>query len=394
MAEFEWQEAVVLLNEDFPILPADADFPSLSAALDDGVDDLLRDTPFQPSPANPRYVEDLLHDCVNRISNCLLLRDKAQEVEVRAIGEALNYKAQTASVAAHELINRFLGTMAPRMAQNAIGAKLEDTAVTFQGDEAAWGQIGGAQAGLYKELREILAIQKAKATTPGNGSNFVERFAFLKRFFDICLVEAFRRAQVCAKALKDVYGIDARLPAITPVGYLNELSIWAQRASDALDDMLDARLFSDIAFAIAAPDDSPRDYELTTKSKFGAEIPTGRLTFKLTSAHFERAHMRNPLLRSLRLQVRKDDPRLRLWPAQVILPRSQVTGTTEIFPCIAPSSYQDTPDEDVVVRGVHNISPIGDWEIKLADRALTGDALAVSEVTNVYLFLRLSYLKL
>jgi hypothetical protein len=392
VTELAWNDAIEILNTDFPILSDTDDYPSISAALDDGLDDLLRDSIIGGLAANPHYVEDLLRDCVNRVANCLLLREKAQDVELRAIGEALNHKAQNASLKANEVIERALSAITPTMGQNATRAIISGEQVQFEGDSAPWQKVSQAQAGLLEQLKEGLAIQRAKSKTPGNGSKFVERFAFLKRLFDINMVGAYRRALVCAKALKEVYGISAEVPRVTPNGYLNELSVWAQQASDALDEALDRRLFSDIAFTVAGVDETLKEYELVKRTKFNTEIAAGRLTFTLAQSHFATAKMANPLLRSLRLQVRaKDESRVRIWPAQVVLPKSRVTDAVEIFPCVAPSLFQDTPSQDAVVRGVHNISPIGEWEIRISDRAITSDATNATEITNVYLFLRLSY---
>jgi hypothetical protein len=175
-------------------------------------------------------------------------------------------------------------------------------------------------------------------------------------------------------------------------GLENELSIWVQRASDALDAELDTRLFGEVAFAISGVDANLKDGELLPRDRFNAALATGKVSFALTSSNFEKAKMTKPLLRSLRVQIRaKDDLRVRFWPVQVVLPTSAVTRTTEVFPCIAPSLYQDPSDQDSVVRGVHNINPIGSWEINLPSRAITGENTVVGEVQNIYLFLRLSY---
>lgn len=397
-----WDKAFNLLNENLPLRSLEPGFPSLASALDDSVDDLLRDSLVQPSPANPHYVEDLLRDCVDRISNCLVLREKAQDVELRATGEALNYKIQEATVEMQQTVDKLLRDVTPRTVQSATGVSIEGGKVTFVNDDAeAWQKVASAHDKLYMELREALAIQKAKASAPSNGSNFVERFAFLKKLFDLNLVEAYRRSVVAARALKDIYAIDVPLPKVTKHGYLNEISLWAQRASDLLDDALDARLFSDVVFAVSGVDGTLKDQELVPRERFTTELATGRLTFKLTPTHFERCQMRDPLLRSVRLQVQcKDETRVRIWPAQVYLPKSRPTGRVEVVSSVMPSVYQDTPDESSVIRSIHNISPVGDWEIRLPERSITPEAATAlaatktTEIVNIYVYLRLSYARL
>jgi hypothetical protein len=58
--------------------------------------------------------------------------------------------------------------------------------------------------------------------TQGNGSNFVERFSFLKQLFDLNIEQAYRRAVITTSALKVIYKIDLPVPKIKAIGYLNE----------------------------------------------------------------------------------------------------------------------------------------------------------------------------
>ncbi|WP_300238872.1 hypothetical protein [Pseudomonas sp.] len=392
--QLKWTEIVKSLSNEFPL--ALDDFPMLSAAIDDEVDDILRDSLANPSEVDAHYVEDLLADCVNRISSCLTLREKAQEVEARAISDAINYKTLKAANDVATLSADELAPLQEKLIQNATAIMINDEFgkknVSFSSDHQVWEKVEGFQKDFLRKQLEIAEILKAKASTPGNGANHIERFSFIKRLFNLSIEEAYKRSLVCAKALKAIYGIQLDVPKISKHGYLNELAIWAQTATTLLDTELDCRIYNRVAFAISARDENPKETELIPKSKFTASITTRTIGFSLTSAHFERFRMKSVLLRGIRLQVRaKDESRTRIWSANVKLPNDGLgKGGDASYPCVAPSNYQG-PDEILsVVHGVHNFSPIGEWQITLPDRAITDEDTSSAEILNIYIFLDVS----
>ena len=379
-----WPLAIKETFEGYVALP-EADFPSIALALDDGIDDSLRDSLAEPSPVNPRYVEDLLGDCVNRVANCLILKEKANEVEVRAVNDALNYKVQNASLSMAKTINDLVAPVQERLGMNAFGTKRTGDEERYFGDEKLWQKVRDAQALYSKAQSEAIEVLRTKASTTGNGSNFVERFRLLKALFELGIVETYRRCVVCSKGLKAVYGIDVPVPKVKASGFLNELAIWAQKASDALDVELDGRYFGELTLAIAAPDEAPRSLELMPRTAFNAALTAGVLTFGVKGLPFDEQKMKSVLLRSVRLQVRAktDDAKTRVMSCSLRLPGENT------YPCTASTQYQDSEGSETV-HGVHNLSPVGDWAIKLPERFLTGEA-AAAEITNLYLFLRVSY---
>ncbi|QTD35838.1 hypothetical protein [Pseudomonas fluorescens] len=393
MEKLEWIEIVKNLSHEFPLIHDD--FPMLSVAIDDEVDDILRESLTNPSEVDAHYVEDLLTDCVNRISSCLTLREKAQDIEARAISDAINYKALKAANEVAKLTAIELAPLQEKMIQNATSIEVSETSgkktVNFSSDNKTWSNIENIQETFLQKQLEIAEIMKTKASTPGNGANHIERFLFIKRLFDISIEEAYKRSLVCAKSLKSLYGIQLDVPKISKHGYLNELAIWAQTATTLLDSELDSRIYSKVAFAISARDENPKETELIPKSKFTASIATRAIGFTLTSAHFEKFRMKSVLLRSIRIQVRaKDESRTRVWSVTVKLPNDGLGKTDASYPCVAPSNYQG-PDENLsIVHGIHNFSPVGDWQINLPERSITDDDTSPAEILNIYLFLDVS----
>jgi hypothetical protein len=397
--ENKWLTFFDKLSADFPLKAGGDDgdtYPQMSSAIDDGVDDLLRDSDLKLlGTSNPLYVEDLLRDCTNRISNCLLLREKAQDVEARAIAEALYYRAQRASIRRGSEISKVLDEMAPRIVQNATSITIAEGKVTFIGDDKTWANVRNEHRDLASELMEVVEAQKSKASTEGNGANFVERFRFLKRLFDLNIEQAYRRALITADALNQIYRINEPVPKIKPIGYLDELAIWAQKASDRLDRELDVRYSGRLVFALCGAGDALRPNELVTRTQFKAQMLAGSFQFTLVSAPFEKAGMKEVLLRSIQVQVEPVDasPKVRLWPITLKLPHSALTQSNESFATVAASMFHPPVDIDSVVRGVHNISPVGEWTIQIPDHEVTGD-VTKDAVKNLYLFITVSYRRL
>lgn len=387
-----WPATAKMLLDDFVNDPHEGAYPSIAFALDDGINDRLKDSLAEPSAINPHYVEDLLSDCVNRIANCLVLKEKANEVEVRAINDAMNYKVQTATLLMGDRILELLAPIQERLASNALGIKVNGANSEYVGDKDLWEKIRLEQKALSKTQNEVAEALKNKAITPGNGANYTERFRLLKELFELGIIETYRRCVVCARGLKGIYGLDHPVPKVTATGYLNALAIWAQKASDALDLEIDGRLSAEVALAIGGVDDVLKEPELLTRTAYAAAIAAGNIAFTIKSSLFDNLRMKSVILRSLRFQIRSktDDAKTRVLSFQVKIPSSPLTVGDNIFSCTSSTQYQDSEGNETVY-GVHNHTPVGDWSIKLPERFLTGDALA--ELANVYLFLRVSYRK-
>jgi hypothetical protein len=391
-----WTQQLSKFSDSNPAVPSLTVDPSLALAIDEGIAAKLstaRDN--QEFIANPLRVESLLQDCINRISNCLTLREKAQDIEERAVSAALSYKLQQQSIVTQSGIALAFDEINSKMAKNAISASFDGRSVSFAGADEAWTNATSLRLQLEEAQRFKNETVRMKSTVPGNAANYVERFAFLKELFDLNLEEVYKRAQVVQSALQVIYQIPADLPVIEDVGYLNKLVIWAQRTSDLLDRELDRRSLGRIGITVSSGELDPNlTQQLMTKSAFLSKIDTGTLRFTLTEVPFYMAGMEphSVLLRSARVQVAVQDlERVRPFPLVIKPPTSEVTGRSEQFPTIASTAYDDSPDSGGVVTGVHNINPVGNWEIHFSGFGLLGEPSNASQLLNVYLILDVSY---
>ena len=388
----KWKASYLELAKDFSPLTDEGGKPALLGALDDNLEALLAAHIVNgESGVNKRYVEDLLSDCAARISNCMSLRERAHDVEVRAIDAAMTAQLQASALSLARNVNAELKTIQHKMGATALRETHTGQTVEYEGDAAIWQNVNALQETFYEVQKTQLDDLKIKASTPGNGANFVERFDLLKRLFDLGIVEAYGRCVACAAALKSIYGIIRPVPPVRPTTYLNDLAVWAQNASDDLDVELSGRYSGEVCFAVAGIDDNLKDNELVPRTKFTQSVATDVLNFALTEAHFTRLRMKSVLLRSARVQIKtKSDSatRTRLWSGTLQMPSSDLTPGDEIFPCIASTGYPDAAGEFII--GCHNLQPVGDWALRLSDRSITGDATA-AEVENVYLYVQVSY---
>lgn len=390
----DWTEFVKKISTEFaPIDQLDGGYPLLSRAVDEGIDTLLAQHIAKGAASvNKRFVEDLLTDCVARVANCQILREKAQEVEARAIESALNYSTHKALLDGTEKINNVLAPVQHMFGANATGAKTVDGVTAFTGIEGLWAEVKEEEKKITAAQRTALESILSKAGTPGNGTNFIERFTFLKELFNLGMIELYGRSLACADAIQKIYGITVPVPNVTPTGYLNQLAIWAQRSSDLLDRELSRRYTGSVIFSLAAPDEDPKGTELLKQSVFKASVGTGTVNFAIKKENLEFFKISDILLRSVRLQVRSttDDARIRTWPGLLTTPDTDLTLGDENFPCTLSTAFSEGGGETVF--GVHNISPIGDWTLRLPARSATADATG-TEIANVYIHLRLSYVR-
>lgn len=390
-----WSTKFKAIAKNFPPIAMEAadSFPILSKALDDELDKALGDYIARGGArVNKRFVEDLLSDIVARIGNCLTLREKAQDVETKAIEAANSYSVQDTALEASIQIADQLAPFRAIIGNNATGVKTEGDTTKNVGEADAWTKIATHEALVRTAQRTALDVMLAKASTPGNATNYIERFIFLKSLFDMGMKELYGRCVAAQQALKILYGIDVELPAVTKNGYLNMLTLWAQQCSDQLDRDLASRYQATVSFALCAADEAPRAHELLKNSEFKARLAGGVINFTLDPRNFAPYKVKDErlLLRSVRLQVRgPDDARTRFWSASLQAPATDLTDGEELFPCVLSTASSDGGNETIF--GVHNIAPLGDWALRLPESAITGDPN--SEIANIYLHLKFSYLR-
>ncbi len=387
-----WTDIVRNLSADFdPISKMVNGVPVISEGLDEGIDKILAEhVTGGLTSLNKRFVENLMSDCINRVANCQILREKAQEIENRAVDAAVTFRTQNALLDAASEIADEMREIRHLQGMNSIGLKSTVEGSEFIGDRAIWDRIRAQEENGRTAQRDAIESFMEKSRTPGNGSNFVERFTFLKSLFDINMTELYVRSLECAIGLKAVYNIDKPVPKMSTSGYLNYIAIWAQQASDELDRALAQRYLGSLTFTLAAPDESPKGLEILGLTAFNAAINAGAINFIIKKEHFSLFRMKDVLLRSVRLQVRSgtDETRTRVWSSSLTLPNTDLSLGGESFPAIFSTASADTGEETIF--GVHNIPPFGDWSLRIPERSATGE-VSKNEIANVYLQMRISY---
>ena len=362
------QAAFLALSLEFPLRPAGfaADqVPNLANSLDQelvGTIDAFEIDPIETA-LNPLRVEDLLSSCLARISSCMILREKAHEVQIRAFTDAIENTYQRILVE-------------NQVELDALASGLNSQAATDH------------RLAIKRATTEPLDYKKSMAEEPGHGSNYTERYAFLKEMFDLNLLQAIARARQVQKGLDQVYQIPAPLPPVAETGYLNALAKWAQKASDKLDVELDRRRWRKVSIAFSSPDDNPPSGQIFTRTNFNTRRDAGAFDFPLNAEFFTSRGITEPLLREVQLQIVSNEPtEPRLWQCTIRPPANPLIAGEIAFPCIAANGDSSAAVQFAVSGDVHNFSPIGNWSIRVPVTPITGEATVI---TNVILSLTVS----
>jgi hypothetical protein len=237
-------ETATTLADNFPaILRLDTEksgeIPTIAKALDQGADDLLKE--FNPTTTrldySPLFVERLLDEISQHIASCSRIRDQAQQLEVQAFRETIDIQSR-------QRVDAMLEAHLPLATLTEPGLISNQTTLTVSGATVS-GSPGSAEP-YWKTLsnlrNEQLAVSKdetarrlSKYAESGNGNNFVERFGLLKVLFDSELVTLYKKIIAASIGMREIFGIDQKMPPVTPTGYLNALVLWAQDAANAVE---------------------------------------------------------------------------------------------------------------------------------------------------------------
>lgn len=392
MADSGWTMRRTMLAREYPgLLDDDGKYWS-AAILDEGLAERLHLALQRAagSGVNKQFVEDLLNDCMNRIANCLSLRDRAYDLETRAIDDAENYLLQKANLEANKAISDALGSVQHNFAGNALTAEVTGDTVKFSGDQATWEKIKSVQQRFANEQESALLARRDRSTMKGSASFYADRFKQIKRLYLNGITESYIRCIACGQALKTIYGITEAVPEVASVNYLDDLAAWAQRASDKLDTELASRYLCEINFALWNGSDQPvkpEQREIGSKEEYEKWVNSGNYLFALTDAHFR--NMADVRLRSARLVVKvgADEAKIRTWAAVLKPPSSDLLTGEEAYPCNVMTTL--SPGSGADVYGVHNLRAVGPWQIEMPARSL-GDKDAAA-LANLFLCLRVSY---
>lgn len=406
------------LAEETPLanafLPSDENASlSISQPIDRGAEKLLSRYENAYLTYPPHEVEYLVQTLNEHLANCLELRLKAQELEVRAFTEASDQLLQRKLLATIRKQAELFASNEPNLLANTVKAKVADGAVSGDLGVTYWQDMLREQINQIEQRLEDANLRLARLGEDGGGTNYVERFEFLKQIFNIDLVEAYCRARAASVGLKHIYGITTEVPPLTDTGYLNKLTLWARTVTYELEKKFFNIRETTLAFALndgsnetpLPTDDVPQIMRL---DNFRNLRSGGSFTFKIEKGFFERSNLnlKNPRLRGLdvHLWVNEKVSTMQFWRVFVKAPTQKIeigsgipplTYEPNIFIPLAtyPSHVAET-EEVSNQREVHNVNPIGEWTIRIEPKSITGLVTNNNDnVDNLILRMRVGYEK-
>lgn len=395
--------------------PSDQTPISISQPIDVGADNLLRGYKNAWLTYPPLEVEYLIQTLNEHISNCLDIRLKAQELEAKAFSEASDQLLQ------RKLIETLMNQIAiyaenePKLLGNSVNAKFnyDEKAISSEPSEY-WQKVLNEQKAQLQIKLQDSNKRLEQLSESGSGNNYVQRFEFLKKTFEVDLIEAFCRARAASIGLKSIYEIDLPVPEITDIGYLDKLTLWARKATYELEKKFFLIREITVTFAIndgtvgtaaiAQPIfDAPR---IMTLDAFRQARAGGNFTFNLSDNFFKRLNLnlKNPRLRGLDVHVVSTENKLpfEFWRVFVKPPVKRIaigTGVQsysyESAVFIPMATYIAHTSELNIVsnqREVNNVSPIGEWTIRIEPRSVLGIVETNNDyVDNLLIRMRLAY---
>jgi hypothetical protein len=339
--------------------------PAIALPLGGRIDDAtVNEINAAATSLDPYKIEELVGSCLSRIANCVSIRDRAYEIQLRALTEGI------------------------RLAYAA--EEVEDEAAV----EAAInpGPAGAPFANARRDLKALklarIKAQKDISLMPGSGANYGERFAFLKSMFKESFLGAVARAKLINSSVNAVYGIaPPTFPLLTDSRYLDSLALWAQKISDLLDEERDGRVRRQLIIPLTPRDaasvgDSVMDIITYQGGYAGAAI-----NFKLTDEYFKDRGLKSPLMRSVAVRADVSDT----WAGAVfstwITPPQPtlVADDRTIYHASVGGRLEDASRASIEV---HNLNPIGTWSLKITGKEIRGQAFSsATDLTNFFIHL-------
>ncbi len=370
---------------------------SIVEPIDIGSDKLLESYKNSWLTYPPLDVEYLVQTLNDHLYNCLEYRDKAQDLEVKAFHEASEQLLQRRLLESMEQQMALFAEYEPKLLKNSYKTNFDqESGNVNSSDTAYWKNLLAEQKKQLAINLEAVNTRLTRFNENGGGNNFVERFDFLKELFQKDLIEAYCRGKAACLGLKSIYDIDIPLPEVTRVGYLNKLIIWARTVTYELEKKLFGVRETTVAFvlhdgstaaaATAAPThDTPRIF--TGDAFRGIRANNGSYIFKIPKDYFERLDLNlvNPRLKGLDIHVLAPDDKQpeKYWRIFVETPEKKI----EIGNGFPPYTFQPKvyfpvatypgkiPDMLSVPnrREVNNVSPIGEWNIRIEPKGVFGN---------------------
>lgn len=339
--------------------------------FDDSAVDRVSKLDFGDKQANIRAleVENLLNIAASRINSCLTLRERAQEIQVRALCDAVEIHIQESATTLQTEIDNLTAPAAQPIAENDLKQK---------------------RAALNELMLLRPALLKARAQEPGHGSNYGERYEFLRKMFQSVFEDAYVRCKVIATALKSIYGIDHPLPKLRATGFLDDLTFWVQTASDKLELVLEGRKRLKVAISLGSPDATATMHPLTSND-FAAQRAAGIFSFDL-KAVFDKYKIKEPRVRSIFIQLLPKDGTFlgRFYSAQLTAPGNALVMGDNTVPLTALAGDVSSCAA-FITSEFHNIDPTsGSWTLKMGSQPVFGPVDPVDVVSHIVLHFDIS----
>lgn len=394
--------------------------------IDKGAKELLAPFADRYRTYPPLEVEYLIQTLNEHIANCLELRMKAQELEERAFTELsdqlLNRNLLDAFKQQLELtvINepKFLSNSTKTNFIPGNDETIKNSEIVTASDNNYWKSLKEIQEKQIKAKIEDANSRIERMSEIGNGMNYVARFEFLKKLFQLDLTEAYQRARSVSLGLKKVYNIIDEVPAVTDVGYLDKLTLWARDVTYKLEKRLFKTEVSTFAFWLTLnPKNDPNSLiEILKTTEFTSQRANHKFEFIMKEEFFNRLSLRinNIRLRGVNVAVWGNTPvNAQLWrilikPPITEIPRESgldpyrhepfiLLPTVTYYPNTATSlasEIMDFPDQ----RIIHNINPVSlnkKWVIEVEKTSIGGDTITNTEAnfSNLLLLMRVAYEK-
>lgn len=392
MTDATYKELMRNLAERFPLHHSEADrteLPRILDPIDRGAKELL--LPYREAALAfpPTHVEYLIRTLNEHLENCLEIRRQAQELEVRAFSEAIVHVLEADLLKLVEEQNELLTQNEPFLLGNLYNAVLESDPAgssSYKGETTDYWEKLKDNLEQQVDLKKQAAEQRiAQLGQEGVGSNFVERFEFLRKLFNVDLVEAYRRFQAIVVGIKHVYNLDVELPSPSDVGYLNKLVLSAREVTYLLERRLLERGSSTVAFTLHTTSVTTLPAPLT-HTEFRTARDSGNILFEIKEDFFDQQtiKLKNPRIRAVEVFpfVNHSPPGwTAYWRVRLELPEQEIDTlgaqpTWKFTPSLNLSMttfpQRSTIGEIKNQREVFNTSPFGEWKISLDSHSLSG----------------------
>lgn len=379
----------------------------------------------------PQLVEDLLASAGELLDQALQYRNELADLEISGINAALQYymTVQAAGIAENfadasgnsnllEIIRKGGSDAASAHSDkgDAITAKANSEAAKYAADQE------NLRVALSKKQISLIldgqSLTLKQLTASGGGRNFSQRYSRLLKYFLEDVSEAYQRCLCASLALESLYGITGQvIPRFTLSTISANVSAWAKNSLmsssfgttsdgsgvlDALVDWCRRNLRSielvqrnEVEFTVIVP--AVQKWTLTPGAAASVRVPivgaaplsaamqensNGLINFDLKPEHLAEEKLKNVRVIGVGVNVLSVNKSL-LYSAIVTGPKQSNALVADYFrpPLIIGNVRSTVGNDNAFIEAplissptCHNLTPIGNWTVKLRSRALQLDA--------------------